>query len=40
MPSVYIEVRQAVGERFMIACDANQAWTPEQAMHFCRLVEP
>ena len=25
------QVRQAVGERFMIACDANQAWTPEQA---------
>jgi D-galactarolactone cycloisomerase len=33
------EVRKAVGERFMIACDANQAWTPEQAIHFCRLVE-
>ena len=34
------EVRKAVGERFMIACDANQAWTPEQAIEFCRLVEP
>jgi D-galactarolactone cycloisomerase len=34
------EVRQAIGDRFMIACDANQAWTPEQAIHFCRLVEP
>lgn len=34
------QVRQAVGERFLIACDANQAWTPEQAMHFSRLVEP
>jgi D-arabinonate dehydratase len=33
------EVRKAVGERFMIACDANQAWTPEQAIEFCRLVE-
>jgi D-arabinonate dehydratase len=33
------EVRKAVGERFMIACDANQAWTPEQAIDFCRLVE-
>jgi D-galactarolactone cycloisomerase len=34
------EVRRAVGEGFMIACDANQAWTPEQAIRFCRLVEP
>jgi D-arabinonate dehydratase len=34
------EVRRAVGEAFMIACDANQAWTPEQAIEFCRLVEP
>jgi D-galactarolactone cycloisomerase len=34
------EVRKGVGERFMIACDANQAWTPEQAIQFCRLVEP
>jgi D-galactarolactone cycloisomerase len=34
------EVRKAVGEPFMIACDANQAWTPEQAIQFCRLVEP
>jgi D-galactarolactone cycloisomerase len=34
------EVRQAVGDRFMIACDANQAWTPEHAIEFCRLVEP
>ncbi len=34
------EVRHAVGEQFMIACDANQAWTPEQAIEFCRLVEP
>jgi L-alanine-DL-glutamate epimerase-like enolase superfamily enzyme len=34
------EVRSAVGDRFMIACDANQAWTPEQAIEFCRLVEP
>jgi D-arabinonate dehydratase len=33
------QVRQAVGERFMIACDANQAWSPEQAIDFCRLVE-
>ena len=34
------EVRRAVGDRFMIACDANQAWTPEQAIAFCRMVEP
>jgi D-galactarolactone cycloisomerase len=33
------QVRHAVGDRFMIACDANQAWTPEQAIEFCRLVE-
>jgi D-galactarolactone cycloisomerase len=32
------EVRKAVGDHFMIACDANQAWTPEQAIDFCRLV--
>jgi D-arabinonate dehydratase len=28
-------VRKAVGEDFVIACDANQAWTPEQAIEFC-----
>lgn len=33
------QVRKAVGDHFMIACDANQAWTPEQAIEFCRLVE-
>jgi D-galactarolactone cycloisomerase len=33
-------VRQGVGDSFMIACDANQAWTPEQAILFCRLAEP
>ncbi|HSF29909.1 MAG TPA: mandelate racemase/muconate lactonizing enzyme family protein [Candidatus Tectomicrobia bacterium] len=33
------EVRHAVGEQFLIACDANQAWAPEQAIRFCRLVE-
>lgn len=31
--------RAAVGKDFMIACDANQAWTPEQAINFSRLVE-
>jgi len=24
----------------VIACDANQAWTPQQAIEFCRGVEP
>jgi L-alanine-DL-glutamate epimerase-like enolase superfamily enzyme len=33
-------VREAVGDDFMIACDANQAWTPNQAIEFCRLAEP
>ena len=33
-------VRAAVGPDFMIACDANQAWDPEAAIHFCRGVEP
>jgi D-arabinonate dehydratase len=33
-------VRQAVGGDFIIACDANQAWTPEQAIEFCQAVAP
>jgi D-arabinonate dehydratase len=33
-------VRQAAGDEFIIACDANQAWTPEQAIEFCRLAAP
>jgi len=33
-------VRQAVGDDFMLACDANQAWTPQQAIEFCRAVAP
>ncbi|MSP13694.1 MAG: mandelate racemase/muconate lactonizing enzyme family protein [Chloroflexi bacterium] len=33
-------VRAAVGPDFMIACDANQAWTPQAAMEFCRKAEP
>ena len=33
-------VRQAVGGEFILACDANQAWTPEQAIEFCRAVAP
>jgi L-alanine-DL-glutamate epimerase-like enolase superfamily enzyme len=30
--------REAVGEDFVIACDANQAWTVEEALEFSRLV--
>jgi L-alanine-DL-glutamate epimerase-like enolase superfamily enzyme len=33
-------VREAIGDDFIIACDANQAWTPQQAIEFCRGVEP
>lgn len=33
-------VRAAVGPDFIIACDANQAWTPQEAMAFCRKAEP
>jgi L-alanine-DL-glutamate epimerase-like enolase superfamily enzyme len=33
-------VREEVGDLFVIACDANQAWTPQQAIEFCRGVEP
>jgi len=33
-------VRDAVGNDFIIACDANQAWTPEQAIEFCLGVMP
>ena len=33
-------VRAAVGPDFLIACDANQAWTPQEAIRFCRGVEP
>lgn len=32
-------VRAAGGEDFILAVDANQAWTPEQAIRFARLVE-
>lgn len=28
--------REVVGPDFMIACDANQAWTVDQAIEFCR----
>ena len=33
-------VREAVGDEFTIACDANMAWTPAQAIEFCRAVAP
>jgi len=33
-------VREVVGDDFVIACDANQAWTPQEAIAFCRAAEP
>lgn len=33
-------VRKAVGNDFVIACDANMAWAPAQAIEFCRAVAP
>ena len=33
-------IRDAVGPDFMIAADANQAWTPKQALEFARLAAP
>ena len=32
-------VREALGQEFVIACDANQAWVPEDAIRFGRAVE-
>ena len=32
-------MREVVGDDFIIACDANQAWTPQQAIEFCRAAE-
>lgn len=32
-------VREAVGNDFIVACDANQAWTPEEAICFAHHVE-
>ena len=32
-------VREALGDDFVIACDANQAWTPEQAIRFAQMAE-
>ena len=31
-------VRGAVGEDFILACDANRAWTVEQGLEFARSV--
>jgi L-alanine-DL-glutamate epimerase-like enolase superfamily enzyme len=31
--------RAAAGDRFALAADANQAWTPQEAIAFARLVE-
>lgn len=33
-------VRKEMGDEFIVACDANQAWTPEEAIEFGRMVEP
>lgn len=30
--------REAAGPKFIIACDANQAWTADEAIEFCRAV--
>jgi L-alanine-DL-glutamate epimerase-like enolase superfamily enzyme len=32
-------VRDAGGDDFILAADANQGWTPEQAIRFARLAE-
>ena len=31
--------REVAGPEFIIACDANQAWTADQAIEFCRAVQ-
>jgi D-arabinonate dehydratase len=33
------QVRELVGDDFIIVCDANQAWTPREAIRFCREAE-
>ena len=32
------EVRKLVGDDFILVCDANQAWTPKEAIEFCQLA--
>ncbi len=34
------KVRELVGDDFIIVCDANQGWTPKEAIEFCRAAEP
>jgi D-arabinonate dehydratase len=31
--------RATVGDEFLLACDANQGWTPEEAIEFCGRVK-
>lgn len=31
--------REAAGDDFVLCADANQGWTPEEAVRFCRLVD-
>jgi L-alanine-DL-glutamate epimerase-like enolase superfamily enzyme len=33
------EARRAAGSAFKLAVDANQGWTPDQAIRFCHLVQ-
>jgi L-alanine-DL-glutamate epimerase-like enolase superfamily enzyme len=35
----FIEARKAVGDDFVLIADANQGYTPDQAVRFARLVE-
>jgi D-arabinonate dehydratase len=32
--------REAAGDDFVIVCDANQGWTPHEAIQFCREAAP
>lgn len=32
--------REAAGDDFIIVCDANQGWTPQEAIQFCREAAP
>ena len=33
------KVREVVGDDFIIVCDANQGWTPKEAIAFCKEAE-
>jgi L-alanine-DL-glutamate epimerase-like enolase superfamily enzyme len=37
--SRFRRAREAAGPGFVLCADANQAWTPREAIRFCRLVE-